>query len=40
MEHIYDILTNISGLVICGVILYYVYAFHKQDKELAKNEKN
>ncbi len=40
MEHIYNILSNVSCIVICGVILYYVYAFHKQDKELAKNEKN
>lgn len=40
MENIYNILTNVSGFVICGVILYFVYAFHKQDKEFAKHEKN
>lgn len=40
MENFYSILTNILGFTICGILLYFAYAFHKQDKEFAKHEKN
>ena len=40
IENFYSILTNILGFTICGILLYFAYAFHKQDKEFAKHEKN
>ena len=39
METIYDLLANILGFIFCGILLYYAYAFYKQDKEFAEKDK-